>query len=39
MEGKEQEANIDELKKRKKAVDELKKATKEFNKEQDNFNK
>ena len=35
MEGKEQEANIDELKKRKKAVDELKKATKEFNKEQE----
>ena len=35
MEGKEQEANIDELKKRKKAVDELKKATKEFNKKQE----
>lgn len=35
MEGKEQEANIDELKKRKKAIDELKKATKEFNKEQE----
>ena len=35
MEGKEQEANIDELKKRKKAVDELKKATKEINKEQE----
>ena len=35
MEGKEQEANIDELKKRKKAVDELKKATKENNKEQE----
>ena len=35
MEGKEQETNIDELKKRKKAVDELKKATKEFNKEQE----
>ena len=35
MEEKEQEANIDETKKRKKAVDELKKATKEFNKEQE----
>ena len=35
MEEKEQEANIDELKKRKKAVDELKKTTKEFNKEQE----
>ncbi len=35
MEEKEQEANIDETKKRKKAIDELKKATKEFNKEQE----
>ena len=35
MEEKEQETNIDETKKRKKAIDELKKATKEFNKEQE----
>jgi len=35
MEEKEQETNIDETKKGKKAVDELKKATKEFNKEQE----
>ena len=35
MEEKEQESNIDETKKRKKAIDELKKATKEFNKEQE----
>lgn len=35
MEGKEQEINIDETKKGKKAIDELKKATKEFNKEQE----